>query len=465
MRLCAEAHPKDSPTRKPPSTKKEIYSTEKKMRNLFRSLSHDLCWLAVDACWQGKWRRNDVLTDIEEWTGYAREELWRAELAHGGTPYGLKYEIMEERADALLEMIEDICLGREVEIDPPVAEPRRDGATGKIREIAYLCMQHQLLGHAVKLGLEPLFQARILPWQHASLPERGQTGLVRQARRYLNRRLGIRCGIKTDCTSAYASTMYEDLCEVLRQEIPRGKWIHACMRKLAQLAPGGHLIIGGYLDAWLFNWLMSYALRHVMALYRSRRGNRIPLVIRCETYMDDFCLMGRSESGLQAAVKELQKWLWEEHRIRLRATTGVIRLWSVAEERQHKERKSPAGRGCPAIDMAGYCISRSHIRLRKRNARRCLRILRRAWAEYQRTGTMKRQRAGSVIALCGLAEGSDCYQLMHKYHGYELKRIAKRIQGYWSREAARKRKEQLAYVLQKYGEHGEARCCAGGCAA
>ena len=223
------------------------------MPRLWREFDHDVAYLAAAKCLQDKWRRGDVRTFIEEWTGHSRYELLKNEVENGSLRFNVKYEILEEVALVVEDMVDGIRRGEDPELDPVTVKPRKDGGTGKIRDIATLCYRHQLLGHAVKIGIEKLLQARILPTQHASIPRRGQTGLARQIKRMLNRKIGIRYFQKLDGTHAYASIQYSTVIRLMAEEIPRAGWILAVMRVLAAAAPGGHLIIGGYLDAWLFN--------------------------------------------------------------------------------------------------------------------------------------------------------------------------------------------------------------------
>ena len=430
------------------------------MARLWREFDHDVAYLAAEKCLRDKWRRGDTRSFIEEWTGHSRYELLRNEKENGSTVFRVKYEILEEVALVVEDMVDGIQHGQDPELDPVTVKPRRDGGTGKIRDIATLCYRHQLLGHTVKIGIEKLLQARILPTQHASIPERGQTGLARQIKRMLNRKLGIKYAQKMDGTHAYASVQYSTVIRLMQGEIPRARWVISCMKALQAAAPGGHLIIGGYIDAWLFNYVMSYALRYVLSLSRSRRGNKYPLVIRAATFMDDIVLMGSSGSGLKQAVKKLSEWLDDQFGMKSRTTTGVMRLMSVEEEKDRKQRAG-AGRGVTAIDAGGYRISRTHITIRKRNAPRIMRCFRRAWEEYQRTGTIKRQRACQIISRNGMVRNADSRKMQEKYHTTELMRVARRVQGYWSREAQRKRKEKIGYVLSRREEQYRALCGAG----
>ena len=431
------------------------------MPRLWRVFDHDVAYLAGEKCFKDKWRRGDTRTFIEEWTGHSRYELLKDEVENGSLRFGLKYEILEEIALVVEDMVDGIQKGEDPELDPVTVKPRRDGGTGKIRDIATLCYRHQLLGHTVKIGIEKLLKARILPTQHASIPERGQTGLARQIKRMLNRKLGIKYFQKLDGTHAYASIQYETVIRLLETEIPRARWILAVMHVLAAAAPGGHLIIGGYLDAWLFNYVMSYALRYVLSLSRSRRGNKYPLVIRAATFMDDVVLTGSSGSGIKQAVKKLSEWLDAQYGMKSRTTTGVMNLMTMEEEKNRKHQEK-ARRGVTAIDAGGYRISRSHITIRKRNAPRIIRCMTRAWAEYQRMGTIKRQRACQIISRNGMIRNADRRQFTEKYHVVELMRVARRVQAYWSRENARRRKERVKYAVERHEKQCTALCGAHG---
>ena len=206
---------------------------------------------------------------------------------------------------------------------------------------------------------------------------------------------------------------------------------------------------------------MSYALRYVLSLRKSRRGNKYPLVIRAVTFMDDIVLLGSSGSGIKQAVKKLSEWLDAQFGMKSRTTTGIMKLMTMEEEKNRKHRQK-AGRGVTAIDAGGYRISRTHITIRKRNAPRIIRCMARAWEEYQRTGTIKRQRACQIISRNGMIRNANCRQFTEKYHVVELMRIARRVQAYWSRENARRRKERVKYAVERHEKQCAALCGAHG---
>ena len=412
------------------------------MKQRYQEFSHDLAWLAADSFLTGKWSRRDVLAFVEEFGGVSRKAIFSSELTLN---VNAKLEATENIACFIEDMVDDILNGVEPEfVEPVVISRRADGMTGKMRDIANLSIPHQLLGHLTKLALDPLFHAKILPTQHASIPGRGQTKLKDQTARYLRKKsLGIRFVQKTDATQAYASTMYAKIIEILEKEMPSAKWIIKVMRYLAELAPGGHLIIGGYLDAWLFNFVMSYGLRFTLKQGQSRRGKFMRYVSRIESYMDDCGFMGRTKTGVRKAVAAFVKWMSENMNIRIRTTTGIIEILSVEEERRRRKLPKPSQRGCPYLDMGGYRISRTHITIRTRVVRRVIRSFIRAEQEIKATGTIQRQRVYSLISRYGHIKQSCSEKLKAKYNVDQIMKMAKAIAAYWGREAWRNRKVWL----------------------
>lgn len=433
------------------------------MKQRFNKYTQALCEQAVYACFDHKWTRADVLAYIEEYAGIDRRELYADELTQSSN---VKNEAVECIALHLMDMAEEIFEGGDPEIEPVTIRPRPDGMTGKIRDIACLSIDHQLLGHLVYLGLKPHIMARLLPQQHASVPGRGQTKLMRQTRRYLRKKsLDIQVFQKTDIEHAYASLLYEVVIELLEQAIPKAKWILSILRYLAGLAPGGHLIIGGYIDAWLFNYAMSYALRYALSIGQTRRGRFRRFIETLEAYMDDVALMARTKTGLQKAIRKLERWLQEHLKLKLKITTGIIRLLSVEEEQRRKTMERPSQRGCPAIDMGGYRISRTHVTMRPRVVKRVIRTFARAWAEIRTTGTMHLRRAQAVIARYGFISQTCSDGFRRKYHVGEILHMAKKINGYWARVRSRTRKEWLQNVVSQnpvecYTRLGENRAAA-----
>ena len=365
---------------------------------------------------------------------------------------------MRSYALALFETLTEIIEGEEPDsVEPVIVRPRPDGMTGKIRDIALLSIMHQLIGHAAKLMLDPLFKAKILPTQHASLPGHGQTRLKNQTHRYfLKESLGVQYVVKTDVVHAYESTAYEVVLRFIKRDLPKAHDLHAILEYLGQIAPGGHLIIGGYIDAWLFNYLMSYAIHFVYEQSSVRRGKKIRHIVRCITFMDDFAYLSKSIKGLKRSPRNLNKWMQQELGLRLKWTSGIIKLLPIEEEaRRRAMPHGKARRGCPVLDMAGFRICRTHIMIRPRVFLRVRRQFLRSWDELQKTGTLRRVRAEKLISYNSHVSQSDSIYIIEKYHIKEIMEVAEHVSGFHQREDARRRRSKL-YDLQRRRSTGEA---------
>lgn len=410
----------------------------------------DLCRRAVEDCFKDKRGRNDILTFIEKYAGIRRQELWALWLEDPENMQ-LRNEAIDAIAPMIMETVEEIERGHDPEdMEPVTIRPRPDGMTGKIRDIAMLCVLHQILGHVAKLMIDPLLRARIEPTQHASIPGRGQTMLKDQTAKLLRENPEVKYVIKTDVKSAYKSMTYEVCLGLIKKEIPAAKTAIALIEYLGRVAPEEHLIIGGYLDAWLFNYAMSYAVRYLRTVGKTRRGKIILSVKACETYMDDFALYATSAKDLMRATRCLQKWMAANLGVTTKITTGIIKILQIDEE-QKRKIKTGAARTTPAVDMAGYRISRSHVTIRRRVWRKERRQLLRAEAEYKRDGHLREIRAEKVISCNSYISQSDSNGIKEKYHIDELMREAKRVASRRTKRERKEKKERIEHALYGRG--------------
>jgi hypothetical protein len=130
------------------------------LKQRYNDLTHELCVQAVFECFDGKWKRRDVIGFVNHYAGISSNELARASIENN---INVKLEATDCIAYYLEEVVEELLNGESLDMEEVTITPRKDGMNGKIRNICNLCILHQLLGHLVKLGLEPLFKARILP--------------------------------------------------------------------------------------------------------------------------------------------------------------------------------------------------------------------------------------------------------------------------------------------------------------
>lgn len=315
-------------------------------------LTHQLCEQAAIAAFEDKWFRKNYLADAQK---------------YGGVAYGrLKAETAKNEMHAKLEAVHGIALEMEqrvldlmdgtaddLDLDPVHTFYRIDGISMKTRELSDCCPMHQCFGHLAVLALQPLLRAKLLPYQFASIPEKGQVALKRQVERWLRRKsLGVRYGLKMDVKSAYQNTSHAVVMGILEHEIPHAAWLLAVVRSLLAMAPHGGLLIGGYLEAWLFNLVASYLMRQLLSYAKARRGASLPLVQRCCSYMDDLGLFGRRWADMQSAARKITKWAKDVLGLTIKPKWMRVDFLTVEEERARRHLKG-AAKGCPGFDMAG----------------------------------------------------------------------------------------------------------------
>mgnify|MGYP004647996123 FL=1 len=387
------------------------------MKQRYNELSHEICVRSVLEALDKKWRRKDILLLMEKYGGVPRSLMLESIKEQD---MNLRLDAAESIAYELEQRIKDLMNGKEDALGfaPVITTQRRDGATGKIRDIARLDIFHQILGHLLYHGLEPLLKARITPFQFASIPHRGQNGLVRKLKKSV---WHVKYAVKLDVVSAYKSAQYESVIKILKKEIPNAEWIICCIEAISRIAPDGHLIIGGYLDAWLFNFLMSYAVVYLKSLHKTRRGKRTYTVKELVVYMDDFGLMGDNLHALDQAAYALSCWLDNNYQMKIK-TGKATRIG---------ERS--AGKSASGLDIGGYVVRKGIVKMRRSIFRRARRQFLRAAREVDRTGTMPMFRAQKLIAYFGYFKHSNSRKAAENLRIKELLKIGRRVVGYHTR--------------------------------
>lgn len=412
--------------------RKPLYSSEKIMRtNRYNPLTENLCECAVIEYFRHKWTRHENLEFVEKVVGIPRYQMelavtsdYRSNLI-GEAIDGVGLFLYGVVCDLIHEGIEPDDF-----MEPVTVSRRKDGTTGKERDIATLCITHQLLEHLEKLMLEPLLKARITHTQHASIPCRGQTSIKRQIHRYLaSGAIETEAFAKTDVVHAYQNTSYSLCIDIVKKESPRANDAIILLRYLEKLAPGGHLIIGGYLDAWLFNLVASYALRFMESQGRFRRGKFIKDISRVSAYMDDFVILAKTASGIQRCVRKTRKFMIENLGLDI-----VVKVDPTPTTR--------------LIDSAGYQIGKDHCIIRKMNWKRIRRSLLKAEKELSEIGTLRIETARKIISYNGYFKQTNSQKLQEKYEVSKLMRIARRVSRFHGWLYRKRRKERNNALLK-----------------
>ena len=295
----------------------------------------------------------------------------------------------------------------------------------KRRELSNCHPMHQAFGHLAVIGLRPLLRAKLLPYQFASIPGKGQIALKRQVERWLRRKsLGIQHAVKLDVQGAYAHTKQAVVMDILRREIPSATWLLAVINCLLAMAPGEGLLIGGYLEAWLFNLVASYMLVKVLSYAKTRRGASTPFVTRSGSYMDDLVLLGRRWADIQSAARKLTKWALAELGLTIKTEWVRVDFLSATEEHQRRHLTG-AAKGCPGLDMAGYVMHRTYTTIRPRIFLRARRQYLRAKEDVVRQGYIPVWRSYKLVSYNGYFDWTKSRAVMETLKQQKLFKAAK----------------------------------------
>lgn len=134
----------------------------------YLSLNHEMCERAVLEAFDKKWFRRDYLATVEKYGGVSRAQLSSAARVNDWNP---RLEAVNGIALEMEQRIEDLLDGEtdDLDLDPVSVFYRIDGISMKRRELSNCCPMHQAFGHLAVLGLRPLLQAKLLPYQFASI--------------------------------------------------------------------------------------------------------------------------------------------------------------------------------------------------------------------------------------------------------------------------------------------------------
>lgn len=316
-------------------------------------------------------------------------------------------------AEELTRRIQD----RNLQLQPVISFQRRDGISQKLRDLNKETAEQQLYEYMAHHALEPLFRAKLLPCQCGSIPGKGQIGGKRQLERILRKK--FHCDkldeAKCDVRHAYQSVTVECVMMLLRRDIGKNKpllwFIEACMSNY----PDGRLMIGGYLPTWLFNYVMSYVLRYLLAQYKSRRGVRHNMVWAIVCYADDFSCFGKW-SNLRRAIKATTAWCKQTLGVEIKGCWNISRIASFEEEKkQYAARKAGSHARTPGIDMVGYVVRRTYTIVRGKIFVRVRRQLIRAQRNLDTLGYVPWWRAYKISAYYGWLKTSDSQKMRKKY--------------------------------------------------
>lgn len=370
--------------------------------------------LAVVECFRNKRSRKDFQRLLCKTGKITKREIVEDQL-------NKDFKRTLEAESEVAKMLTQRIINRDLQLKPIRQFQRIDGLTQKLRDICQESPEQQVFEYIGVYALKPLFGAKILPIQYGSIPNKGGVAGKRKIERLLRKKFhGKVVALKGDVTKAYPSVTVPIVMEMLRRDIGKNKVLLWFLGALMSNYPGNHLCIGGYLPAWLFNYVMSYVLRYIYEQAQIRRGKRNRLVYAIVCYADDFTIYG-DVSKLKKAMKKATTWAHDKFGLKIKDIWQFYQVASFDEERENlEERRKGSKKRTPGVDMMGYVVRRRYTIIRGRVFRRIRRQVLRAWEDFKTKGFVPWWRACRIASYKGWVKHSNSLKFRKKYCFDEL---------------------------------------------
>lgn len=386
--------------------------------------------LAVVECFRNKRSRKDFQRLLCKTGKITKREIVEDQL-------NKDFKRTLEAESEVAKMLTQRIINRDLQLKPIRQFQRIDGLTQKLRDICQESPEQQVFEYIGVYALKPLFRAKILPIQYGSIPNKGGVAGKWKIERLLRKKFhGKVVALKGDVTKAYPSVTIPVVMEMLRRDIGKNKVLLWFLGALMSNYPGNHLCIGGYLPAWLFNYVMSYVLRYIYEQAQIRRGKRNRLVYAIVCYADDFTIYG-DVSKLKKAMKKATIWAHDKFGLKIKDIWQFYQVASFDEERENlEERRKGSKKRTPGVDMMGYVVRRRYTIIRGRVFRRIRRQVLRAWEDFKTKGFIPWWRACRIAAYKGWIKHSNslkfrmeyCFDKLFKMCSYSASKHGKEVE-------------------------------------
>lgn len=310
----------------------------------------------VAQCILDKIDRRDYSKFVSEYCSYTPKEIRKTGKNDKGN------EIILSAIHAISVDVSNRIKGGNLKLNQPKISMRKDGMTGKVREIAIESIIQQVMEHVAVGCMEELWKKKYVYHQYASLKGKGQHKGTKTIQKWTKEN-STKYFVKSDVKKCFGSFEHKIVMKFLSRDIGKNKVLLLFVEELLKnhSENGVGLLIGSLLSQYICNYMLSYAYRFIDGLYKTRRGKRIKLVRHILFFMDDFLLTGNDRRNLVSAMRKTEKYLKNVLHL-------DVKEWHVKEHIKEK------------IDMMGFAVNyKGKIKVRHRVYHRARRTAIRIW--------------------------------------------------------------------------------------
>ena len=348
------------------------------------------------------------------------------------------YWFLDGALDAIAADVSTRFQNRKLDLPPIQYKQRYDEHCQKWRTLGIQKPIHQIMDYVAVEGCKELFNAKIGPYQMASLPGRGQEKGVKVILKWLQvDEKHTRDYVQADIHRCYPSIDHDCLKQLFSRDLknPDLFWL-VC--ELIDTFPEG-LSIGSYFSQYACNYYLSkayhYASEQLYKVRKKRNGEvqRTRLVYHILFYMDDILLLGSAKKDVEKALEMLSEFLRTEMKLELKPNYKAGKVDYIGKDGKHHGSY---------IDMMGYRIYRDHVTVRRRSYKRIRRTLIRANVRLMYQGTIPLEMARRIISHAGKLEHSNSYHASQKYNLQKVKNVAEHIVSCHDKQMAEEKKRR-----------------------
>lgn len=263
----------------------------------------------------------------------------------------------------------------------PIVKTIQDASSGKVRTIYKPNFYPDQIVHwALMLQIEPILMKGMYAWSCGSIPNRGPTHAQRAIRKWLdNDRKHTKYCLKMDIKKFYPSIDNELLKKKFRRKI-KDRYCLWLIDAIIDSNKGQP--IGYYTSQWFANFFLE-ELDHYI---KGELG--VKYYVR---YVDDLVMFGSNKKKLHKAKHKIIAFT-KNIKLDIKGDHQVLRVDSRA------------------VDFLGFRFYRDRTTLRKRNALRIKRRLK----KIHKKGFLNVYDAQAVISYWGWIKRTDSYQFYHQ---------------------------------------------------